>query len=643
MEMRAIEDIAIGQDLTPPLRPLAFVLRDSALSSHCSACLSTLPPPEFPPFAPAFPQNPYHVPIDTPSPLYCSPSCSSLDSPLHLSSGEPHLHSLLLQSPTSTWNDDSSDLRLSLRLVHIFGKLPQHYRFSPKFPGSMSSDQKNGALERIAGLMTNRENLLFGENRNHQFQCSDEGDNSDENDENILERIREGAKVIAKARRMCLDENVNVEKQDEFVLEEMVLCLVLTNAVEVQDKSGCCIGVAVYETAFSWINHSCSPNACYRFLMGLEDNVELPALRITPAAKSGCGNGYDNGFIMEGDVEKNGYGPRIIVRSIKAVNKGEEVTIAYTDLLQPKEMRRAELWSKYRFSCSCKRCGAMPEAYVDNALQTIYHPVIQYGAVRISKLAHSRPLKQQNPRTKRSKITSKLKLHPYHYLSLNAYTALSSAYKVHASDLSVLNSDIETQKLEAFKMYKTSAAYSLLLAGAAHHLFTFESSLVTTVANFWMNAGESMLNLSRSFLWAPFLNLSPTHLEFLSVSTQKCNCRCLGDILEPNSRNMEFEELKSRLHKCIENITPKVWSMLASESSFLKKIRNPIDFSWLASPEASMVSILEGEECDEQVRMYVFLLSIHCLRYGALFSSICYGLSAEMNCYTTLGFLKEFA
>ncbi|KAK6115676.1 hypothetical protein DH2020_007945 [Rehmannia glutinosa] len=595
MEMRAIEDIAIGQDLTPPLRPLAFVLRDSALSSHCSACLSTLPPQEFPPFAPSFPQNPYHVPIDTPTPLYCSPSCSSLDSPLHLSSGEPHLHSLLLQSPTSTWNDDSSDLRLSLRLVHIFGKLPQHYRFSPKFPGSMSSGQKNGALERIAGLMTNQW---------------------------LLHRV------------------------------------------------------AVYETAFSWINHSCSPNACYRFLMGLEDNVELPALRITPAAKSGCGNGYDNGFIMEGDVEKNGYGPRIIVRSIKAVNKGEEVTIAYTDLLQPKEMRRAELWSKYRFSCSCKRCGAMPEAYVDNALQVRFYLIgivccqSQSSDYKIEKLMQSFDnavtdylssgdpiwccknlenllthghLNNKTREPNEAKSPQKLKLHPYHYLSLNAYTALSSAYKVHASDLSVLNSDIETQKLEAFKMYKTSAAYSLLLAGAAHHLFTFESSLVTTVANFWMNAGESMLNLSRSFLWASFLNLSPTHLEFLSVSTQKCNCRCLGDILEPNSRNMEFEEIKSRLHKCIANITPKVWSMLASESSFLKKIRNPIDFSWLASPEASMVSILEGEECDEQVRMYIFLLSIHCLRYGALFSSICYGLSAEMNCYTTLGFLKEFA
>lgn len=35
-------------------------------------------------------------------------------------------------------------------------------------------------------------------------------------------------------------------------------------------------------------------------------------------------------------VGQCGYGPRVIVRSIKALSKGEEVTIAYTDLLQPK-------------------------------------------------------------------------------------------------------------------------------------------------------------------------------------------------------------------------------------------------------------------------------------------------------------------
>jgi len=37
--------------------------------------------------------------------------------------------------------------------------------------------------------------------------------------------------------------------------------------------------------------------------------------------------------------EKEGWmicGPKLIVRSIKRIKKGEEVTVAYTDLLQPK-------------------------------------------------------------------------------------------------------------------------------------------------------------------------------------------------------------------------------------------------------------------------------------------------------------------
>lgn len=33
------------------------------------------------------------------------------------------------------------------------------------------------------------------------------------------------------------------------------------------------------------------------------------------------------------------YGPRMIVRSIKRIKRSEEVTVAYTDLLQPKVRR----------------------------------------------------------------------------------------------------------------------------------------------------------------------------------------------------------------------------------------------------------------------------------------------------------------
>ncbi|TKY46023.1 SET DOMAIN GROUP 41 protein [Spatholobus suberectus] len=33
-----------------------------------------------------------------------------------------------------------------------------------------------------------------------------------------------------------------------------------------------------------------------------------------------------------------GYGSRLVLRSIKKIKKGEEVTVAYTDLLQPKKL-----------------------------------------------------------------------------------------------------------------------------------------------------------------------------------------------------------------------------------------------------------------------------------------------------------------
>nr|POE48526.1 protein set domain group 41 [Quercus suber] len=58
-----------------------------------------------------------------------------------------------------------------------------------------------------------------------------------------------------------------------------------------------------------------------------------------------------------------------------------------------------------------------------------------------------------------------IKLHPLHYLCLNAYTTLASAYKVRASDLLGLYSELDEHLLEALDLSRTSAAYSLLLAG----------------------------------------------------------------------------------------------------------------------------------------------------------------------------------
>lgn len=176
--------------------------------------------------------------------------------------------------------------------------------FSQRNEETECPDDSIDNLERIAGLMTNRENLVFGEIYKHQFICgedADSGEDCGENDENILPRIREGAKMMVKARRISVGEDINVEKLEGFALEEMVLCLVMTNAVEVQENNGSCLGTAVYDATFSWINHSCSPNSCYRFLVG-QENDGNQHLRIAPASGGGHANRNGDGLVMKGGL-----------------------------------------------------------------------------------------------------------------------------------------------------------------------------------------------------------------------------------------------------------------------------------------------------------------------------------------------------
>ncbi|QHO19806.1 Protein SET DOMAIN GROUP [Arachis hypogaea] len=71
------------------------------------------------------------------------------------------------------------------------------------------------------------------------------------------------------------------------------------------------------------------------------------------------------------EKQKQGYGPRLIVRNIKRIKMGQEITIAYTDLLQSKAMRQLDLWSKYRFIYCYERCSVVPFTYVDHALQVM--------------------------------------------------------------------------------------------------------------------------------------------------------------------------------------------------------------------------------------------------------------------------------
>lgn len=125
---------------------------------------------------------------------------------------------------------------------------------------------------------------------------------NDDNEEELSGRILDGAKAMAIARRTRdgLDTNVELSAA-EYAVRAAVLCLVLTNSVEVHDKDGRSLGVGVYDLAFSYINHSCSPNACYKFCTTLDSGGELE-FRICPAPSETCASGTESGSIINGNV-----------------------------------------------------------------------------------------------------------------------------------------------------------------------------------------------------------------------------------------------------------------------------------------------------------------------------------------------------
>ncbi|PNY12385.1 SET domain protein [Trifolium pratense] len=127
----------------------------------------------------------------------------------------------------------------------------------------------------------------------------------------------------------------------------------------------------------------------------------------------------------------------------------------------------------------------------------------------------------------------------------------------------------------------------ILIEGAAHHLFISESSLIASVANFWIGAGESLLTLTRNSEW---------------------------------------------------NITPKVWSFLVYGCHFLKSCKDPINYNWLTSFESDSCYTHESENVigvserayNDQTGAHILQLGEHCLTYGRLLACICYGPHSQL-------------
>lgn len=254
---------------------------------------------------------------------------------------------------------------------------------------------------------------------------------------------------------------------------------------------------------------------------------------------------------------------------------------------------------------------------------------------------------------------SGFKLHPLHYLSLKAYTTLASAYKVHSSYLLSLCSEEDENQLEAFNMSRTSAAYSLLLAKATHHLFRSESSLIASVANFWIGAGESLLSLSRSLGWSKLEKHGLVVPNPPSVGKLECsNCSLVNRfrVCASNGQvnSSDFETISSEFLDCVTSISQKVWSFLVCGCHFLRLFKDNIHFSWfvrtinsrtkdfsahfssidMGSSHESMASSTDVEQgCGELGIECIFQLGVHCIVYGGILASICYGNNSYLTCH----------
>lgn len=433
---------------------------------------------------------------------------------------------------------------------------------------------------------------------------------------------------MAMARAMR--DGRGLDGGDDCELEEAVLCLVITNGVEINFTDERPIGIGVYDWRFSWINHSCSPNSCYRFVDGLEEASEAAgSMRIEP-----CGGELDQmnectapATCELADGYRN-YGPRVVVRSIKEIQRGEEATITYIDLLQPTALRQSELLLKFQFICGCRRCRTMPKTYVDYALEETFltychknnpksltnhykenaverfrdafdSAIMEYMEFgdpvlcceKIEGLL-SQGVLGQHLEESRGVSHVYYRSSPLHHLSLNAYTTLYSTYKIRASQ------SFDGKRLHSFDMSRISAAYSLLLAGATQHLLLYEPSCITSAATFWINAGESLLYLARSLSWNLFANCAlENHLPISNLNCPRCLLMDKFELGFPSqqTRKREFDAMCREFLMCVSIITPKVWSFLVQGCQYLKAIKDPIDFSWLGCLRASCIRDLNTQ------------------------------------------------
>lgn len=105
------------------------------------------------------------------------------------------------------------------------------------------------------------------------------------------------------------------------------------NSLQAVDRTGLGVGQLLYGNRVTYLNHSCDPNAA------IDTEEDVSSLDAPDDSASG---------------------PLGVIRAMRPLSPGEEVTISYIpQLYYPRDLRRRALEERYFFSCKCPRCSSV--------------------------------------------------------------------------------------------------------------------------------------------------------------------------------------------------------------------------------------------------------------------------------------------
>uniref|UniRef100_A0A0E0H0T6 SET domain-containing protein n=1 Tax=Oryza nivara TaxID=4536 RepID=A0A0E0H0T6_ORYNI len=575
MGMRARESVNMSEDLTQAIAPYATALHDVSLQSHCLSCFHRIPA-----------QSPHDMSCTMcGSVRYCCSDCLISDCEVHSSSGEccffvKHLR----EASPSTLTEETSDIRAALRLL-----------YSLETRGLVSSDSVSSS-NRIGGLSASgiREVLEEG------------GE--------IAEGVLEGSLLMLSARKSRMKNYVDLSYG--LTIEKVALWAVMTNSVE---------------------NEGCTSN-----------KPESCVVPVSKGAAPDVWHAWQNEEAGFAHAQCK-YGPRVVVRCTKPINKGDEVFITYIDLLQTRIVKycyRIGLVKVQGLRCDARNLKLPHNAVTDPAIEdldnNLQQAISEYSFLDDSKaccdviesmlsenLMNDLQQEELSPR--------KYILHPLHHISVSSFMILASAYRCSAFKSSTDNLHGENCDF-IFRMTKAAAAYSIVLAGATHHLFLSECSFVTLLSHFLLSTGQSILDFAECIKGETRKNMPEAIFSFASCSTNSAK--------HDSVRYNQFRSTCEKFGKHLLSLSLQCWPFLAQGIPCLEKIKNPIDFSWLGPAIFQAFQLSEEDSFNlsgkhapatliEQQKECILSLAVCCITYSK------YLARSKSFLFVTLGRLEE--